>query len=111
MQEQTALENRIVRDTFMKFFFPTVASSITLSVISMTDLIIAGNLVGETGLSAISLGLPIVIFAQIVYALFGMGGAIFLAVHMGRGDREYCSRIFTVSPCMAVGLFETSVSI
>ncbi|MCR5118083.1 MAG: ATP-binding protein [Lachnospiraceae bacterium] len=97
MQEQTALENRIVRDTFMKFFFPTVASSITLSVISMTDLIIAGNLVGDTGLSAISLGLPIVIFAQIVYALFGMGGAIFLAVHMGRGDREYCSRIFTVS--------------
>ena len=97
MQEQAVLENRIVRDTFMKFFFPTVASSITLSVISMTDLVIAGNLVGETGLSAISLGLPVVIFAQIVYALFGMGGAIFLSVHMGRGDRAYCSRIFTVS--------------
>lgn len=104
MQEQAALENRIVRDTFMKFFFPTVASSITLSVISMTDLVIAGNLVGETGLSAISLGLPVVIFAQIVYALFGMGGAIFLAVHMGRGDREYCSRIFTVSMLSALFL-------
>lgn len=99
---QTQLENKIVKDTFKKFFFPTVASSITLSVISMTDLVIAGNMVGESALSAISLGLPIIIFAQILYALFGMGGAILLSVHMGRGDRDMCSRIFTVSMLSSV---------
>ena len=102
MQEQVQLEKKIVRDTFLKFFFPTVASSITLSIISMTDLVIAGNMVGELALSAISLGLPIIIFAQIVYALFGMGGAILLSVHMGRGDRAMCNRIFTVSMLSAL---------
>ncbi len=102
MQEQVQLEKKIVRDTFLKFFFPTVASSITLSIISMTDLVIAGNMVGETALSAISLGLPVIIFAQIVYALFGMGGAILLSVHMGRGERAMCSRIFTISMLSAL---------
>ena len=102
MSEQLQLEKRIVRDTFMKFFFPTVTSSITLSVISMTDLVIAGNMVGEIALSAISIGLPIIIFAQILYALFGMGGAILLSVHMGRGERSMCSRIFTVSMLSSV---------
>lgn len=97
MPEQIKLEKKIVRDTFLKFFFPTVASSITLSVISMTDLVIAGNMVGELALSAISLGLPVIIFAQILYALFGMGGAILLSVHLGRGERAMCSRIFTLS--------------
>ena len=37
------MERKIVRNTFLKFFLPTVAGSVMLSVISMTDLIIAGN--------------------------------------------------------------------
>lgn len=49
------MEKRLVTATFYKFFFPTLASSVVLSVISMTDLIIAGHFVGENALTAISL--------------------------------------------------------
>ncbi len=91
------IEKRIVKETFHKFLVPTVLSSITLSVISMTDLIIAGNLIGNGALTAIGVSLPVVILAQILYALFGMGGAIFLSLRMGQGDRKSCSRIFTIS--------------
>ena len=91
------MEQKIVRNTFLKFFLPTVAGSVMLSVISMTDLIIAGNFVGEIALTAISLALPVIIFVQIISALFGMGGAITLSIRMGEGNLEECSRIFTLS--------------
>lgn len=91
------MEQKIVKNTFFKFFFPALASSLMLSVISMTDLMIAGNFVGETALTTISLALPVIIYVQIVTALFGMGGAIVLSTCMGEGKREECNRIFTIS--------------
>lgn len=91
------MEEKIVKDTFKKFFLPTLTASITLSVISMTDLIIAGRFVGENALTSISLALPVVIFIQIIAALFGTGGAIALSAKLGEGDLEECSRIFTLS--------------
>ena len=42
----SAMEERIVKETFHQFFLPTLTASITLSVLSMTDLIIAGRFVG-----------------------------------------------------------------
>ena len=91
------MEQKIVKNTFFKFFFPALASSLMLSVISMTDLMIAGNFVGETALTTISLALPVIIYVQIITALYGMGGAIVLSTSMGEGKREECNRIFTIS--------------
>ena len=62
------MEQKIVKNTFFKFFFPALASSLMLSVISMTDLMIAGNFVGETALTTISLALPVIIYVQIITA-------------------------------------------
>lgn len=89
------MEEQIVKDTFQRFFLPTVTASVTLSVISMTDLVIAGRFVGEVALTSISLALPIIILVQILAALFGTGGAIALSARLGRGEMEECSRIFT----------------
>lgn len=97
------MEKRLVTATFYKFFFPTLASSVVLSVISMTDLMIAGHFVGENALTAISLALPVIIFVQIVSALCGMGGAIVLSARLGEGDLLACSRVFTVSMVLAAG--------
>lgn len=98
------LEKKSVRYTFLTFLFPTVASSLILSVISLTDLVVAGFFAGEVALSAISLALPVVIYMQILYAFFGMGGAILLSVQMGQGNREQCSRIFTTAILSAVAI-------
>lgn len=91
------MERKLVRETFFKFFPPTLASSVTLSVLSMTDLVIAGQFVGEKGLAAISLALPVTIFVQIVAALMGMGGAIVFSARLGEGDMTACSQVFTLS--------------
>ena len=91
------LRKRAVSDTFLKFLVPTVMSYLTLSVISLTDLVIAGHFIGATALSAISLAYPVVVYTQILFAFFGVGGAIHLSTQMGRGRWEECSRIFTTA--------------
>lgn len=100
------MEKKIVSDTFQSFLFPTLASSVTLSVLSMTDLVIAGQLVGEHALTAISLSLPLTIFVLIMTAMFGTGGAVVLSARLGEGNRDACNQIFTamlsVSFCLGI---------
>lgn len=91
------MERKMVRDTFLKFFAAALASSAVLSVLSMTDLMIAGNAIGERGLAAVSLALPITMAAQIGAALWGMGGAIAFSSRLGEGDLKACGRILTLS--------------
>ena len=91
------MEQKLVKETFFKFFTTALASSVTLSVLSMTDLMIAGNVVGEKGLAAVSLALPVVILVQIASALWGTGGAIVFSARLGEGDLRACGRILTLS--------------
>ena len=91
------MERKIVEQTFIRFLLPTLAGSLVLSVISMTDLIIAGRFVGEEALAAISLALPVSIFVMIVSALFGIGGSIRIAILLGEGQLEESSRVFTLA--------------
>ncbi len=91
------MERKLVRDTFFKFFTTSLASSLTLSILSMTDLMIAGHAVGDMGLTAVSLALPVVSLVQIAAALGGTGGAIVFSARLGEGDLDACSRVFTLS--------------
>lgn len=88
---------RIIRKTFYRFFAPSLVSSIALAIISMTDLIVAGRLLGEEAFTAISLALPIIIFVQIVAAFLGTGMAIVLSTYLGKGDQKTCDQIFSTS--------------
>ena len=91
------MEKKLVRETFFKFFTTSLASSLVLSVLSMTDLIIAGHAVGEGALAAVSLALPVIMTVQIVAALWGMGGAIVFSARLGEGDLKACGRTFTLA--------------
>ena len=88
---------KIIKRTFFKFFAPTLAASLALAVISMTDLIVAGQLLGDSAFTAISLALPVTIFVQIIAAIFGGGAGIVLSNLLGRGEREHCDQVFTTA--------------
>ena len=68
-----------------------------LAVVSMTDLIVAGQLLGSSAFTAISLALPVTIFVQIIAAIFGGGAGIVLSNLLGRGERGHCNRVFTTA--------------
>ncbi len=95
---------KIIKRTFFKFFVPTLVSSIALAVISMTDLIVAGQLLGKEAFTAISLALPVTIFVQIIAAVFGGGAAIVLSNLLGQGDLKRCDRVFTTAIVSSVSI-------
>ena len=93
---------KIIKRTFFKFFGPTLVASLALAIVSMTDLVVAGQLLGSSAFTAISLALPVTIFVQIVAAIFGGGAGIVLANLLGRGERDHCNRVFTTALISAV---------
>lgn len=88
---------KIIKRTFFQFFGPTLVASLALAVVSMTDLIVAGQLLGSGAFTAISLALPVTIYVQIIAAIFGGGAGIVLSNLLGRGERERCNRVFTTA--------------
>ena len=95
---------KIVKRTFFKFFAPTLVASLALAVVSMSDLIVAGQLLGSSAFTAISLALPVTIFVQILAAILGGGAGIVLSNLLGRGEREHCNRVFTTALLSAVAI-------
>ncbi len=96
--------DKIVRRTFMKFLGPTLVSSLALAAISMTDLIVAGQLLDNSAFIAMSLALPVTIYVQIIGAIFGIGAGIVLSNLLGQGEREQCNQVFTTALISAVVL-------
>ncbi len=88
---------KIIKRTFFQFFGPTLVASLALAVVSMTDLIVAGQLLGSGAFTAISLALPVTIYVQIIAAIFGGGAGIVVSNLLGRGERERCNRVFTTA--------------
>lgn len=63
------------------------------------------NGVGEDGLTALNLVMPVYSFISGLGLLFGMGGATKYAIHRGTGDETQANRSFTLTMllCLATG--------
>lgn len=66
----------IINQQFMKFFFPTILMTMALSLSTVIDGIIVGNILGPDALAAVNLVLPITLLFNSVYVLIGVGGSI-----------------------------------
>ena len=56
-----------VRKTFRRFFWPAVFSSVWLAIAGVVDSVFVGHAIGAAGLSAISLGMPVYLFYNILW--------------------------------------------
>lgn len=92
---EDALRRDIVGKTFYRFLLPTMISSVSLAVISLTDMAIAGHFLGKEALSAISIALPVILVVNILGALLGTGAAISISTQLGKGNKRACADIFT----------------
>ena len=92
---EEALRRDSVKKTFYRFLLPTMISSVSLAVISLTDMAIAGHFLGKEALSAISIALPVILAVNILSALLGSGAAIFISTQLGKGNKRECGEIFT----------------
>ena len=87
---------------FREYLPSTLLTMMAISLATVVDSIIVGNLLGERALSAVGLAMPIINFINMIFLLFTAGGAACAAIAKGQRKEEKANRIFTLT--FAVGL-------
>lgn len=80
------------------FFYYAVAAMVGLIAITTTSLVdgaFVGNYVGADALAAISLLLPCFTVLYAVALMFAIGGSVGAGIHIGEGDEESASAVFS----------------
>ncbi len=87
-------ERIFVDKAFRRFFIPSLLSNLSLALGGMVDCLVVGSKLGLEGLSAISLGIPVYLFYNLLSYGFSIGGSIHYASLMGAGKPKEANRMF-----------------
>lgn len=87
----------LVNKTFKSYLFATVLASMALSLGVVVDGIIVGNFLGSDALSAVNLTAPVMQLFSALCLLFNVGGAILIAMAIGKQNFKDVNRIFSLS--------------
>ena len=102
------LTKGVIWKQLVKFSVPLVISSLLQALYGMADMIIAGRLIGSTGLSAINNSSTIMLFITQIMMGVSTGGNILIGQYFGAGNRENCKQtittLFTFSMAFSVVL-------
>lgn len=71
-----------------KYALPSMFSQLLNSLFIIIDGYFVGQNMGDAGLAAINVAWPLVALVQAVSLAIGIGGAVRMAIDMGRGDKE-----------------------
>ncbi len=83
-----------VSKMFRKMLIPSVLSSVGYAFSDMADALVVGQRMGETGLAAISLCLPVYMLMNIIMYAFGAGGGVRFSALLGEGNEKDARRCF-----------------
>lgn len=85
-------ENKV--KVILQFSIPSIIAMLLTSLITVADGYFMGNYVGEEGLAAVNLGLPIVYLYLAVGLIFSVGGMAISGMQMGAGELKKCNQVF-----------------
>ncbi len=94
----------LVQNKFKEYLFPTIMTSLAMSLASVIDSIIVGNLLGDQALAAIGLSGPIIFCLNTIYMLFGVGGITCASVAKGQLNKKRANQVFTVAMVAGIGV-------
>lgn len=80
---------------FLRYTIPGVIALLIVSSSVIVDAIFAGRFLGGMALGAINIVLPISTIVRAIAMVVTSGGAAVCGNHLGRGDQEAASRVFT----------------
>ncbi|MBD5460456.1 MAG: MATE family efflux transporter [Lachnospiraceae bacterium] len=83
---------------FLQYLFPSVSATLFISLNFMVDTVCVGQMLGETGITALGIAQPATGILYGLGSLFGAGGSTLYSIHMGRGESKTARSIYTV--CM-----------
>lgn len=83
-----------VSKMFYKMLIPSVLSSIGYAFSDMADALVVGRSMGETGLAAISLCLPVYMLMNVIMNAFSIGGGVKFSSYLGTGKEKEAVKSF-----------------
>lgn len=78
----------------LQFSVPAIIAMVLTAFITIADGFFMGNYVGEEGIAAVNLGLPIVYLYLGIGLMISIGGAAISGMALGAGDKETCNQVF-----------------
>jgi len=105
-------EGSIVKKLF-SYALPMMLATALQQVYGMVDMVVMGQFVGGSGLSAVNIGSEVVMLMTAICMGFAMGSQIIIAQHVGAQKREALNGIIgTTFTVLFIGaLFATAVSL
>lgn len=103
--ERLGLKKNFISEKFKSIFLVSTLSMLVEYIVMLSDNVIAGNLVGERAVAAITLVGPAFSISVFFSFLVSQGTIILMAFAVGEGDREKANRYFSqgLILCFAVG--------
>ncbi|SHE35322.1 MATE family efflux transporter [Clostridium fallax] len=97
MKKRPDLLNDNVESLVLKYMIPSVAGMLGLSACIFFDTLFVGKGIGDNGLAALNIAVPIFNFYNSIGYLLGVGGATTMSIAIGRKQHKKAHSIFTVS--------------
>lgn len=99
----------------LKFAIPSIVALVFNSIYNMVDQIFIGQKIGYLGNAATNVIFPLTVLGIALSIMFGDGGAAFVSLNLGKGEKEKASKgagnsimmasILGVALCAAVSIF------
>lgn len=80
--------------TILQFAIPSIIGMVLTSLITVVDGFFIGNYIGEDGIAAVNLGLPIIYLFLSIGLMVSVGGVAIAGMVLGEGDITKCNHVF-----------------
>ncbi|MDE7267029.1 MAG: MATE family efflux transporter [Lachnospiraceae bacterium] len=78
----------------LQFSIPAIIAMVLTSLITVVDGFFIGNYVGEEGIAAVNLGLPIIYLFLSIGLMVSVGGVAIAGMSFGAGNLTACNQVF-----------------
>lgn len=94
-----------MKNTFLKYVIPSVASMWVYSLYTIADGIFVAKGVGELALAAINLSMPIINATFALSVLFAIGSSTVVAIYLGQNEHDKAESTFTCNIVTIIGIW------
>ena len=88
---------------YLHYLIPTIIGSISHTIYCLADVFFVSRGVGELGLAALNVALPVFTLYTTFSMMIGVGAATTVSVCRGTGDRKGANRSFTLATVLGLG--------
>lgn len=101
-ENHSIIQTMAPRALFMRYLIPSLFGMLLMSVNILVDGLFVSHGLGEQGLAAVNISVPIYLIIFSISLWIGMGGATLYSIALGEGDVVKAKAIFTQSLLLTV---------